>query len=99
MPRSGRDDVLSAITPQRAFCGCSGGRRGRGAGRNCSTALDLRRAWRDDPVLTRNPHGGNFVLKLSHLSRAEHEEAAKLLSRVQEDLAALTRIVRRAPFT
>lgn len=39
------------------------------------------------------------MLKLDHLCRVEHEEAAKLLARVQDDLRALTRIVRRAPFT
>ncbi len=38
-------------------------------------------------------------LKLDHLSKAEHEDAAKLLNRVQDDLKALTCIVYRAPFT
>jgi hypothetical protein len=38
-------------------------------------------------------------LSLSHLSVAEHQELARLLSRVQDDLRATTAIVQRAPFT
>lgn len=39
------------------------------------------------------------MLKLSHLCRVEHEQAAEILNRVQDDLKSLTRIVQRAPFT
>jgi hypothetical protein len=38
-------------------------------------------------------------MKLAHLSRAEHEQLASTLSRVQSDLKSLTTIVGRAPFT
>jgi hypothetical protein len=39
------------------------------------------------------------MLKLDHLSMSNHEEAARLVKQVQDDLDALTRIVERAPFT
>jgi hypothetical protein len=38
-------------------------------------------------------------LKLDHLSRVEHEDLAARLTRIQDDLTYLTRLVHRAPFT
>jgi hypothetical protein len=38
-------------------------------------------------------------LKLSHLTRDDHEELARLLNQMQDNLTAAARIVRRAPFT
>jgi len=39
------------------------------------------------------------ALKLGHLSMEDHEQASELLMQVQRALSALTRIVKRAPFT
>lgn len=39
------------------------------------------------------------MVKLDHLSLHDHEEAAKLLKQIDDDLTALKRIVQRAPFT
>jgi hypothetical protein len=39
------------------------------------------------------------MLKLQHLTPSDHEEAARLLKQVQDDLTALISIVARAPFT
>lgn len=39
------------------------------------------------------------MLPLKHLTKDEHAEAARLLSQIQDELRALTRIVQRAPFT
>jgi hypothetical protein len=38
-------------------------------------------------------------MKLGHLSEADHAEAARLLTEVQDKLATLIRIVNRAPWT
>lgn len=38
-------------------------------------------------------------MRLGHLSPDEHAELARLLTRVQEDLKATTRIVKRAQFS
>lgn len=37
------------------------------------------------------------MLKLDHLNVAQHQEAAKLLRRVQDDLSEIGRIIHRAP--
>lgn len=39
------------------------------------------------------------MLKLDHLSVAEHQDAARLLRRVQNDLSGIARIIQRAPAT
>lgn len=39
------------------------------------------------------------MLKLDHLNVAQHQEAAKLLRRVQDDLSEIGRIIHRAPAT
>jgi uncharacterized lipoprotein YehR (DUF1307 family) len=41
---------------------------------------------------------GNSRLKLDHLTIDQHEEAARLLRQVQDNLKELQRIVLRAPF-
>lgn len=37
------------------------------------------------------------MLKLDHLNISEHQEAGKLLRRVQDDLSEISRIIHRAP--